>query len=76
MGRSVVSRAGPWLDDHRYAGYLLIAASSGVAIAGTSILLNGEQLSQAAISGLVWFVVAFLALLGWSYLFRRAGVDL
>jgi len=68
-------RAANWLDGHRIVGYLLIALVSAVAVSGSSVVLHDEALSQAATTGAVSFTAAFVALLGWSYLFRKAGVD-
>lgn len=72
---SLARRGETWFDDHRIAGYLLIAAVSGAAVAGTGLVLHGERISRAATSGTVAFAAAFLALLGWAALFRKAGVD-
>jgi len=71
-----VHRAAAWLDDNRVLGYLLIALVSGVAVGGTGVTFSGETFTQAATSALVTLVVTFLALLCWSYLFRRAGVEI
>ena len=68
-------RSADWLDDHRVVGYLMIALVSAVAVSGTGVVLHDEPLSQAATTGAVSFAAAFIALLGWSYLFRKAGVD-
>lgn len=68
-------RAADWLDDHRSVGYLLIALVSAAAVSGVGVVLHDEPLSQAATTGAVSFAAAFVALLGWSYLFRNAGVE-
>ncbi|PSQ50733.1 hypothetical protein BRD19_00185 [Halobacteriales archaeon SW_7_65_23] len=68
-------RSADWLDNHRVVGYLVIALVSAVAVSGTGVVLHDEPLSRAATTGAVSFAAAFIALLGWSYLFRKAGVD-
>jgi len=62
-----------WLDEHPIVGYLLVAVASALVMGVTDFLFLDGSLLRSSTGAVVTFLTAFLALYGWSSLFKRAG---